>query len=1073
MQPALSEVKLRRLASNLGSEWKALATHLGIRRDEVDRFQADHRGTEEQIFQMLMIWWQRWKHQNDDDDKDCLRLLQVNLVKISRSDLAESLSEPMECLKNWNTGVCCAAFVQYYKDMMGVVPLLPWLPSDVSKINYIYMKPTLIEKKQKAKGMIERDIGSYEDMLCLECDDGQPVRFILLYGIAGSGKTTIVSKIATDWALKKSGSPLSKFSLLISLSMRELKRTPNLSEAIFDQILAKDTEIRGSCLRHYLNSHANEVLVVLDGADEIDKEGSELPTEGDIMDIISNKILRGCTVIVTTRPHMVDKLCKLNPSFTRIEINGFRESEISEYIHRFFHGEAQQRATDLYLYLAASESLHNLAKIPMMLLLICLVWSEGQKLPETLTELFTEAVFFIMKRYFLATGKLSTCDEDEFLQNELKDLVQALGRIALEGLMLSGQKLIFEPSDFGNPAVVEKACKVGILSQERMRSKLRTVQCVTFIHKTFQEAIAGFYWATLVESNRDLFDHYFRLIPDDWKSSTLEYVFRFCCGANAKAAKHLLAHVVSSFSWDSPRVLRFDDYKNVSILDSDIGMRLYNSIYTQTNLCLLMHLEAQNREFHSLMNPVFKNGLSFDLKCSTDIRLAFAFLIECASVGRHSFLTLLKKINIESIDKDSACVVARILRHSVIATDVELEFHSAPFPKNKNVNSDWQFSMGDALGSMQSLKTLSLYCRPFPVNLDLSPMFRCFAQSTTVKLECFALQGCEVDPRCLKQFFGNQDKLFQLGLSSRSLVHLKNNDHFWIGVFEGLQTQSLRVLEISFSKHTGTRTVHLHQSCPDLQVLRLVDDGLHQEDLLQICALIQKAPPLQEIDLSGSKIREAFPSLAKQLPKLIHLEVLKLNDTGLLSDQVIFLANEVLPALSNLRVLSLSRSYHHFAESISPDSLLSVVRWSCNSSSLKELGMKGCVMHLPHRNEPQAEDTGNEVLAIGTMHSSTTRLCSLEILDLHRNYLGQFTPQLIKLLRRMPALRILDMNSMGLTDSDAVHLAEVLPNCQRLQELKLEGNDDSLGEVGVKALQNVMRKLPGMKNLYMNVLVEL
>ncbi|XP_038057829.1 uncharacterized protein LOC119729288 [Patiria miniata] len=1072
MQSTLSEVKLRHLASNLGKEWTALATYLGVRSDEVDRIKADYLGSEEQIFQMLMIWWQRWDHSNRSGDGGALSFLQESFVKIGRSDLAQSISDSMGPPSDWNFEVYRNEFIRYYKDAMGVVPLLPWLASEVSKINDMYVKLKYNEKDSKAGRVVKRYIGSYEDMLRLEFHDGQPVRFILLSGIAGSGKTTIVSKIATDWALQTPGSTLSKFSLLVALSMRELKRAPDLTEAVFDQILAKDTNVNPVALKDHLRSHAEEVLVVLDGADEFDKEGSQLPTEGDIIDIISNKVLRGCTVIVTTRPHMVDKLCKLNPCFTRIEACGFSEEGVKEYIEKFFQGEDPQIATDLYRYLVVSESLRNLAKIPMMLLLMCLVWSEGHKLHETLTELFTDAMFFILKRHFQTTDNLGISGDEDLFWNELKDTVKELGKAALDGLMLPGQKLVFDVSDFGNPAVVDQACKIGILSQERVRSKLRSVQCVTFIHKTFQEAIAGFYWATLAESNVDLFNHYLSLIPDDWLASTLEYVFRFCCGANTEAARLLLSHVVSSFNWDNSKSWRFHDFKKVGILDFDIAMRLHDDIKfcPQINLCFLMHLEAHGKELHSLMMPVFKRGLSFDLKCSKDVGLAFGFLIECASVSNPSFLTGLTKINVESIDKDGSAVVTRILKHAVIATDVDLEFDAASFKKNKGVDSSWQVSLGDALGSMQSLKTLSLYCRPFPVNMDLSVMFRCLAQTAVMKLECFALQGFKVDPSCLKQFLEQQDRLCQLGLSTRSLVHLENNDHFWSAVFAGLETQSLRVLEVSYSKHTGSQTIHLDRKYPNLEVLKLSEDGLQQEDLQQVVCVIPKAPRLQELDLSGNRIRDVFPSLVEQLPILNHLEVLNLNDTDLLSDQVVLLARDVLSTLPNLRVLSLSRSYHHYATSITPDALLSVVWWSCNSSSLEELDMKGCVATIPHRNKPQSGDESGEDLPTPT-YSRPPGECSLKTLDVHRNYLGKLTPQFIRLLKHMPALKILNMNAMDLTDSDAIYLAEVLPSCPQLQELMLEGNDATLGKDGIEALYKAVQKLPNLKHLYLDVSV--
>ena len=87
----LDEVAFRCLASNLGKEWKALATHLGVRKDEVDRIEADNQRAEERIFQMLMAWWQRCDHGEDNKSHAPSNVLQNGLVKSGRSDLAETL----------------------------------------------------------------------------------------------------------------------------------------------------------------------------------------------------------------------------------------------------------------------------------------------------------------------------------------------------------------------------------------------------------------------------------------------------------------------------------------------------------------------------------------------------------------------------------------------------------------------------------------------------------------------------------------------------------------------------------------------------------------------------------------------------------------------------------------------------------------------------------------------------------------------------------------------------------------------------------------------------------------------
>ncbi|XP_038057882.1 uncharacterized protein LOC119729330 [Patiria miniata] len=1031
MQSTLSEVKLRHLASNLGKEWTALATYLGVRSDEVDRIKDDYLGSEEQIFHMLMIWWQRWDHRNEGGETGAVDALCESLVKSGRTDVAQSLRGPETNVDDFNFEVCRDEFIRYYKDAMGVVPLLPWLASEVSKINDMYVKLKYNEKDNKAGRVVKRHIGSYEDMLRLEFHDGQPVRFILLSGIAGSGKTTIVSKIATDWALQTPGSQLSKFSFLVALSMRELKRAPDLTEAVFDQILAKDTKVNPVALKDHLRSHAEEVLVVLDGADEFDKEGSQLPTEGDIIDIISNKVLRGCTVIVTTRPHMVDKLYKLNPCFTRIETSGFSDGGVQEYIQKFFKGEDPEVSAMLCRYLMNSKSLTNLARTPIMLLLICLIWSGEHVLPDTLTELFKEAVYFMLRRYLQKFGQLYQ-DDDELHSQELHELVQDLGKVALDGLMLPGLKLVFEASEFGDSKKVVRACKIGVLLQERVRSKLRVMQHVTFFHKTFQEAIAGFYWASLAESDPDAFNWYLNQVNKK-NALALGYLLRFCCGSDVNAARPLLTHLVGCGNME------------------DLG-----------SLCLRMHLEAQCNELHNIMTPVFKNGLYFDLNWGGDIRLAFEFLIKCAcqpSASQSSLMSELKDVTILRVQKNIPLVVD-ILRHAQNVTDITLDFSQTI--DGTVVDAGLQTALGDALCQLPSLRNMSLIGKA-----NLSATFNHMALLPPVSyIQRFVLRGIVVDSRHLRRFIERQDKLCHISLSNENLI-VRDSCHDVEDSSEGDDEnddiasgeQQMKLLKQLSVKYYKTRFLVscFRWSCPNLEVLELFGVDLQEEDFHRVGVIISQAPQLKVVDLSENQIGVAFPRLAEQFISLLNLEVLILKDVGLLPDDVGYFARVILPHLVSLRILSISKN-----DSLNAPALLSVMQRSCESSSLKELSIHSCVTKeseadLLHTTAGDLEDPPVDP-------TDTTHEGSVEILTLRSNSLGKCTSKITRLIKQLPSLKSLDMMHMPLSDSEMVCLADALRCCQQLRELYLY-RAETFGDVGMEALLKILPDLPHLEHL--------
>ncbi len=87
----LSDIVLRRLSSNLGSEWEKLASFLGFNKPKVEQFmmEATIRGVENAIFTMLVAWREDQPVQTTDYRKE----LKTALEKCGRCDLADLIHE--------------------------------------------------------------------------------------------------------------------------------------------------------------------------------------------------------------------------------------------------------------------------------------------------------------------------------------------------------------------------------------------------------------------------------------------------------------------------------------------------------------------------------------------------------------------------------------------------------------------------------------------------------------------------------------------------------------------------------------------------------------------------------------------------------------------------------------------------------------------------------------------------------------------------------------------------------------------------------------------------------------------
>ncbi|XP_072045127.1 NLR family CARD domain-containing protein 4-like [Amphiura filiformis] len=461
-------------------------------------------------------------------------------ISVRHEDLASSLTSHVSIRStSVDFEVCQQELRTFYQQEMGTVQLLPW-GDDVIDMDTIFVNLTLAVDGKQSSGGSREDIERVEDMLGLKGRTGQRASRILLRGFAGSGKSTAMAKIAYDWAKNlDSGvsNMFSQFKLLFILSLREIESNETLTDAILDQILPQDTKLSKQDLEDCIKLHSKETLILLDGLDEYPMERLQKKVTGDIESILANKKLRDACVVVATRPEKVEDLGEHQKQYIHVKLSGFSEENVEVYIKKFFQ-DSQTKAKGLIKALGQSPSIKVLAQIPVMLLMLCLLWSDAQKLPDTHTALYEQAVLYLWKRY---RRSADITDKDD----DFEEVLLHLGRVALDGLTSDG-KLIFLENDF--PAqVLEEACKAGLLTKERLRSKLNVCNSISFLHKSVQEYCAAYFWASLADNDVDLFKSYLQRIGDDLQVFAQVELLTFCCGMKKKAASLILPQLMQVF----------------------------------------------------------------------------------------------------------------------------------------------------------------------------------------------------------------------------------------------------------------------------------------------------------------------------------------------------------------------------------------------------------------------------------------------------------------------------------------------------------------------------------------------
>ena len=357
-------------------------------------------------------------------------------------------------------------------------------------------------------------------------------KVVLIEGAPGVGKTTLTTKLCTEWAKRKL---LKEYPLVMCFPLREpLVRVAESLQELLDFFGDNYSE---EDLVYIKDTQGKNVLIILDGWDELRPS-----CRGEDMffpKLVRGEILPGCSIIITSRFGPQTELIKHfapNPRF--IEILGFTKEQIYNFIEAYFKQEDTPKAAEKLLEdLESYPNVANACYIAINLTIVCYVYCAGDyQLPSTLTEVYEAFVIHAIIRHF----KKPQCQIDGYkietdryyeLQNfddVTKLTLKNLGQLALMGissndLCFSQQQLfeICEPDETAGPFD-----GFGLLKILRIFRKYRTETFYHFLHLTIQEWLAAHYLAQLSDSD------FITWLGENYKNPQFRLVIQFVCGIN-------------------------------------------------------------------------------------------------------------------------------------------------------------------------------------------------------------------------------------------------------------------------------------------------------------------------------------------------------------------------------------------------------------------------------------------------------------------------------------------------------------------------------------------------------------
>ncbi|XP_033114176.1 uncharacterized protein LOC117114597 [Anneissia japonica] len=462
-----------------------------------------------------------------------------------------------DCLKNW--------LKKKYRDVNQMTPAI-WREDHKVDIAEVFTELSLLqspgqvekeetkEKEKKIKSTSIRKEGRSTSLAeVLDVIKSTDSCKVLITGQGGMGKTTLLKYIAHQWATNGVHNAFAG-KLLFLLTIRDIKANEHSLDIIIKQINTKElilkNKLPSNSIETFLTNHANEIVILLDGYDELEKDNE------DLINLFKGLQLQESTVVITSRPDNTTTLvacCNVH-----IEVKGFNSENIKKYICNHFHsidkpklGESLIKEFRLdsnfkWYWGGSHKKAFELCSSPLLLLKICTIWQQKSYLPTNLSDLFKELFCCILNQYLNKSGNTTAISQFIRIPNEYRSAILLLGKCIYEGLkenrLTIDKYILTKMAD--NEKLVYLALKIGFVYEDILVEPGDVRKIYTTPHKLLSEALAGFF---LSEQETLEDDEYEVIRCNDNLLMTRVFTLGFLGADACKLLKHWLIVKASNY----------------------------------------------------------------------------------------------------------------------------------------------------------------------------------------------------------------------------------------------------------------------------------------------------------------------------------------------------------------------------------------------------------------------------------------------------------------------------------------------------------------------------------------------
>ena len=356
-------------------------------------------------------------------------------------------------------------------------------------------------------------------------------KVILIEGGPGMGKSTLAIKICKSWA---NGELLEEYDAVILLPLRD----PEIQAAskIGDLLLVENKNEREALYDEITVSQGDKICFILEGYDELPEQLRKAPVFAKLKEKLPK-----CTLIYTSRPEACNQL--QHTVSQRIEIQGFKEEQIYEYINKAFENveDGKERALKLTSLVKCNPSIRSILYVPINVAIICHLFLLTLTLPNTLTQLYTLLCLNLILRHInkYHAGEVDYLTSLHDLPTHISKHFLNLCLIAYKGR--EDNKAVFSSCELESYGIdASKLSGLGLLLIASSTSVYGREKSYNFLHLTLQEFCAAFYVSKLSDRKQfECFEKY-------QFHGNFQVIWRLYAGISKLKNKDILWHMLPS-----------------------------------------------------------------------------------------------------------------------------------------------------------------------------------------------------------------------------------------------------------------------------------------------------------------------------------------------------------------------------------------------------------------------------------------------------------------------------------------------------------------------------------------------